>query len=600
MRLGRNGDNSDDVNMSEDRKIVRLKWLHTSDMHANLFGCDYRNGTRSTGGVSAVYSYICRQRKDVKERLIITDGGDNLQGQPLAYYYNFVETKSPHLVAEVMNEMGYVCSVMGNHDIEVGEETFERWMGDCNFPILGANVIDKRTGKPYLKPYLVFHREGIKIVVLGLVTTAIKYYQPSSLWPHLEFEDMIPCAKLWVETIQKTEHPDVLVGVFHSGFDGGFIAEDENAVKDIAEQVPGFDMICYGHDHQAAVHTVTNIVGNEVVCMSAACAEGYFAEANIDITIADGVIESKAIHAAVHRIKHIHKDELLCKYDDQIRKVAKWASQPICQLSETMDEREAYRGPNSFLDQMHLTQLEMIGANISLMAPCSYNSCLKRGELRVKDLFPLMEYEEFVYRIRISGDEIIKMLEYSYGMWINTILTSQEHLLQIHNRNARIANFQKIKRIVKRLFIDHRTYNWRFIQPSFQMYVAAGICYTVDVTKPEGNRVSVLSLSDGSTFDNAMDYEVAVSRRLLWDKYGPLYGIGLSYDDVHRRIIDISERALPYYLMHKMAKQKNIQPRIISTWKFIPEELVKEALDNDTILLFPNNIVKEFCNSLVK
>lgn len=585
--------------MSESRKIVRLKWLHTSDIHANLFGCDYRNGMRSMGGgISEIYSYIYNQLKNTKGNLIITDGGDNLQGQPLAYYYNFIDTQSPHLVSEVMNEMGYVCGVMGNHDIETGEETFERWMHDCKYPILGANVIDKRTGKPYLKPYIVIERSGIKIAILGMVTSAIPYCQPDSLWPHLQFEQMLPCAKQWVEVIKEQEHPDLLVGVFHSGYEGGFVIDGENAVKDIAEQVAGFDMICYGHDHHATVHTVANIDGGEVVCMSAACTEGYFAEADIDITFVKGTIESKAIHASVRKIKHVNHDALSRKYGEQLQTVTEWANQPICRLTETLDEREAFFGPSRFMDFIHQMQLEMTGADISIAMPCSYKTSLQKGNIRRKDLFSLLDYEEFVYTLRLSGEEIKKMLECSYGQWVNTMSSSNEHVLHIHNRNKNVSLLKASKRLVKRvLYNEKEAYNWRFVSSYDKLVSAMGMVYTVDVTNPAGERVTILSKADKSPFESTAMYNVAVSRKMVWDRWSALYAIGLTQEELHLRVVKISEKALPYFMIDQMAKQGIVNSNMASQWHFIPDDMIKSETEKDRNLLFPSNIVQEILNS---
>lgn len=103
------------------------------------------------------------------------DNGDILQGQPTAYYYNYIDTVAPHLAAEMMNFMGYNAGNMGNHDVETGRTVFDRWAGDCRFPILGANIVDTATGETHFKPYEVLERDGVKIVVLGMITLPFLY-----------------------------------------------------------------------------------------------------------------------------------------------------------------------------------------------------------------------------------------------------------------------------------------------------------------------------------------------------------------------------------------------------------------------------------------
>lgn len=578
-----------------EEKEITLKWIHTSDTHGDLFGYDYRNGCSCSGGLSSVYEYLKRNEKEYGDRLLVTDGGDCLQGSPLAYYYNFIDTHSPHLVAQVMNEMGYVCGVMGNHDIEVGRCQFQRWMQNLNFPILGANVVDKKTGKPYLQPYAVVCRSGIKIAILGLVTPVIPYYQPEKLWKELLFEEMLPCAKQWVEYIRQVERPDIIVGLFHSGFDGGIIVEGkchENLAGVIAEQIPGFDLICYGHDHIPAIHRVKNIEGKEVVCMSAAGVQGCVSVAEINLTIKNGEIIFKTVNGKLlnfsdfnvfRRLKscgfyplHTYKRAITRKYSIRVKKIRRWASSPLCRLSDTLYEQDGYFGPCRFIDYIHQMQLDMSGAAISFVTPLSYNIRLKEGSLHIGDLFSLLEYEEFVYALRLSGEEILGMLEVSYGEWINTMHTPKDNLLKM--RRVSLSNIAKD--IVSRLFgrLIGKVFKW-ILHPA---YAAAGISYTVDVTKPQGNRIIISSLVDGTPFDLNKEYTVAVNRRIFVDRNSCLYvGSGLSQQELIERIISISEKALPYYMMCQMENQQVVIPELVSKWRFIPEDLVRPAIKKE-------------------
>lgn len=69
---------------------------------------------------------------------------------------------------------------MGNHDVETGHAVYDRWIKQCDFPVLGANIIDNATGKPYLKPYEVLERDGVRIAVLGMITPAIPSWLPEN------------------------------------------------------------------------------------------------------------------------------------------------------------------------------------------------------------------------------------------------------------------------------------------------------------------------------------------------------------------------------------------------------------------------------------
>ena len=124
---------------------ITIKLIQTSDVHGNLFPYDFINQREWGGSLSRVSSYVKKQRECYGNQLVLMDNGDILQGQPTAYYYNFMDTVSTHIVADVMNYMGYDVGNMGNHDIETGHAVYDRWVRQCHHPILGANVIDAST-----------------------------------------------------------------------------------------------------------------------------------------------------------------------------------------------------------------------------------------------------------------------------------------------------------------------------------------------------------------------------------------------------------------------------------------------------------------------
>ena len=95
------------------------------------------------GSLAQVSSFVNEQRKVHGDNLILMDNGDILQGQPIAYYYNFMDTVSVHVCADILNFMRYDVGNMGNHDVEAGPSVYNRWVKQCDFPVLGANIIEK-------------------------------------------------------------------------------------------------------------------------------------------------------------------------------------------------------------------------------------------------------------------------------------------------------------------------------------------------------------------------------------------------------------------------------------------------------------------------
>ena len=158
---------------ADNVKEVEIKIIETSDVHGNFFPYNFIERKEWNGSLARVYSYVKEQRKLYGDNCILVDNGDILQGQPTAYYYNFIDTVSTHVVAEIQNFMGYAVGNMGNHDVETGHAVYDRWIKQCKFPVLGANIVDNATGKPYLKPYEIINRDGVKIAILGMIESLL-------------------------------------------------------------------------------------------------------------------------------------------------------------------------------------------------------------------------------------------------------------------------------------------------------------------------------------------------------------------------------------------------------------------------------------------
>ena len=121
--------------------VVTIDIFHTTDLHGNVFPHDFINETEGKGSYARIATYINAYRQSSGE-MILLDAGDILQGQPTAYYYNFIDTTSRHLMAEVLNKLDYDAVTIGNHDIETGHAVYDRWVKEVSAPVLGANVID--------------------------------------------------------------------------------------------------------------------------------------------------------------------------------------------------------------------------------------------------------------------------------------------------------------------------------------------------------------------------------------------------------------------------------------------------------------------------
>ena len=562
------------------QRTVKLRVIETSDVHGSFFPYDFINRKPKAGTLARVSSYVNNLRKDYKDNLILLENGDILQGQPTCYYYNYVNTEARNVAADVVNYMKYDAQVFGNHDVETGRPVYDKWIKELNCPVLGSNIISTSTGEPYVKPYLILNREGVKVAVLGMITPAIPNWLTENLWSGLKFENMVTNARKWVKYLQENEKPDVIIGLFHSGKDGGIqTAEyDEDASIKVAKEVPGFDLILFGHDHTRDNEIVTNTDGKQVVCLDPANNAISVADAEITLTLnkkrVNGkkqlVVTDKKVTGKIVDVTDCPIDEDFMKtFEPQIAEVKKYVGKQIGNFKTTIYSRDQFFGSSAFNDFILNLQLQMTKADISFNAPLQFNAVLKAGPIYVSDMFNLYKYENQLYVMRMTGEEIRKHLEMSYDLWVNTMKSPDDHLLLLDEKT--VGDQQRLG----------------FKNLSFNFDSAAGIDYEVDVTKPDGEKVKILRMSNGEPFDEKKWYKVAVNS-YRGNGGGELLtkGAGIPKDSLESRIIYRSKRDQRYYLMEEIEKMGTVDAKPNNNWKFVPEAWTKPAAQRDFELLF--------------
>ena len=554
-------------------QTVTIKVIQTSDVHGSFFPYDFINRKDKKGSLARVSTYVKQARKTYGKNVILLDNGDILQGQPTCYYCNFIKPEMPNLAASVINYMGYDAQTVGNHDVETGHAVYDKWISEVKCTMLGANIIDIKTGKPYVKPYAVICRDGIKVVVLGMLTPAIPNWLKESLWSGLRFDNIVTSAQYWVDYIRKNERPDVLIGLFHSGREGGIHTPeyDEDASFTVAREVPGFDIILFGHDHTRYSGSIKNKDGKDILCLNPSCDALMVSDATINITKKNGKVVRKAITGDVISItKEPIDEDFIRHFQTDIDSVKAFVNRRIGRFENTIYTRDCYFGSAAFTDFIHDLQLKITDADVSFNAPLSFDISIKKGDVHVSDMFNLYKYENQIYVLRMTGREIRKHLEMSYDLWCNTMKSPDDHIMQL-------SEWTKEDR--QRLGFKNLAFNFDS---------AAGINYEVNVTKPDGEKVRILSMSDGTPFDENKWYRVAMNS-YRGNGGGELLtkGAGIPRQELKSRIIFESDKDQRYYLMQEIEKTGVMNPQAHNNWRFVPEEWTTKAIERDKKLIFP-------------
>ncbi len=224
-------------------------FLSTNDFHGQLETGKLVSG-KPVGGAAYNMTYINNYKALNPLGTSIFDAGDIMQGTPLS---NLLSGES---AIDVYNHMGYMASVVGNHEFDWGLEALKERMDQANFPILVANVFKAGTGtRPdWAKPTAMFTVKGQQIGVIGVTSKDTPNIVMAGYVAGLEFRDPGTIVSQLAAKL-RSKGADIIVVLAHMPDVYGNAVSGEMATV----AVPGVDLIISGHSHSSYSGLINNI-----------------------------------------------------------------------------------------------------------------------------------------------------------------------------------------------------------------------------------------------------------------------------------------------------------------------------------------------------
>lgn len=553
--------------VQEDTVTVRI--VATTDVHGRVFDTDCLDGTERAGSLSKFASFLKGQRKEYGN-VIYLDAGDMLQGSVEMYQDLTAQFRRESLAAQAFNLLGCDATVMGNHDFAVGGNSYDRYFRSISCPVLGANVYYEKYGD-YLPPYKIFDVKGYKIAVIGFTTPVVNYSIPKDM-TELDLADIIETAGHWMPILQNDIKADVIIGLIHSGYDSGRMDDEglcENAVKKLVEKVPGFDMIVFGHDHKKRSLKMADCNGDSVLLLNPGPFVMNAAVATLTITPDESDRPGVRSRGELVDITGEIPDKRFMRklsgwYDD----VANYSDSVIGTVSIPLEINGVLWRNSSVMDWVHSIQLNYNGAQVSLSSPIITKTLVPSGDVRIKDVFGLYQFDNTMVSVMMSGSEIKDVLEYSTALFYNTVTDGEGSLLKWRQGAQSGCRLPQC--------------------PIKNLITAAGIDYEIDVTKPVGERIKIISMSDGRRFEPDRSYRTTINSFLYAGDESALFkATDIKRTDMPGRLNGSSKADIRYYMLTDLALKHEmdapVRIRRTTNWKLVPEEIVSECLARDTL-----------------
>lgn len=433
------------VSLSAQQKpdcTVRVTLLQVNDVY-QFAPVDL--GTR--GGLARVLTLKKEIEKQSPNTLFL------LSGDTISPSVESITYKGAQMI-DAWNTAGLDYSTFGNHEFDFGPDVLRQRMKESKFKWIAANVIDKKTGKPFgdALAYVVREFDGVKIGIFGLTLEETRI--TSRPGPDVEFLNPCETARKMVSEIH-AHGAKTVVALTHLS-----MSEDKEVAR-----CSGVDVIIGGHEH-TLLESASG--GAPIFKMTADARE--LGQIDLNISKSTGAVESidwKVIPVT----DKIKDDPQFAAINRKYGALLKELSQLVGRTAVDLDARSAINRTQEtnigdfIADSFRLAT----GSDVGLMNGGSIRAdeIIRMGPLTKRDVLSMLPFKNKVVKVELSGATLRQVLEHGVA------------------RSAEDAE------------------PGRFPQVS-------GVKFTFDTTRPPGSRIVSLTVND-KPLDEKKNYTLAAS-----------------------------------------------------------------------------------------
>lgn len=490
-----------------DDKDVHI--LYFNDFHGNV--AEEITGKKRNMGMAKMVGYV-NEFKEKHPNTIVLSGGDNYQGTSDS---NLTMGKP---VTAMMKGMKAEASAVGNHEFDWGADKIANWGKDGNFTYLASNIYEKSTNKPvdWAKPYMIIKEGNLKIGLIGLAHPDTPTLTKAQYVKGYEFRDPVKSAQEWVDFLKAGKapegKPDIIVALTHidSNQDEKTNEITGNAVK-LAKEVKGLDCILSAHSHRTVSGKVNNVPILQAYCYGRAIGQVDIKFANNKADINTSVFQGKNI-----KDKIIKDSEAEKFYADLLKELAPMKNEVLGTAKSELKHDRGSKGSNTELGKWACDVMaEKTNAQIAIQNGGGLRRPLAAGKITMGDLYEIMPFDNYLVVMDLPGDQLIKAIDHGIDM--------------------------------------PKTTDGDF----------SGLVVEYDASKPYGQKITKITLEDGTPIEKDKSYRVVVNDFMFTGGDGYDFSKATNVDETYIPIRDV--------LVESIKKEKEITPPSIDYIKNIKE-----------------------------
>ena len=394
------------VGATAEARPVEIAVIHTTDLHGYVLPTVDYDGRTNVGGILKSATLI-RQLRAQNPHTLLVDCGDLYQGAPESYLTD------GRIMIRALDWLKYDAWALGNHEFDWGLEKMGRLHDVSGTPMIAANLI-ARPGRPHpfprVRPYVVREVDGVKVVIVGLITPGVPTWSTPDLLGDSLFERSVPALKRIMPAV-RAEEPDVLLLATHQGYKR---QGDDNAneINAIVKQFPEFDAIIGGHSHQPIPEAW---IDGRVLYTQA----GYFGAwlGQLDLTYDTVARRVTRKSARLHNVDEtVPRDaELEALLDADLKRAEAYLARPVGRAATRIPWVSDEYGNSPIQRLLARALAAASGAEVVLHGVLDEQDLLP-GELRMADIWRIVPYENRVAVLQVTPGELLELLAENAGV----------------------------------------------------------------------------------------------------------------------------------------------------------------------------------------
>lgn len=480
-----------------DDPVIHIKVLAINDFHGHLSE-GRMVGNRPTGGAAVLASYLKAAERGIEYRTIIVHAGDHVGASPpvSAQLYDepsimFMNTLA-NKYCSGRGHSGDKCNLagtLGNHEFDKGAAEMMRliyggnrpdgpflenpWRGAL-FPYVVSNVVDEKTGKNLLPPYLIKNINGVRIAIIGAVLKDTPSIVSASAVKGLAFLDEADSINKYVPELMARRVEAIIVLIHQGGYQTSYRGPTapgktvEGPITDIVARLDDrIDVVISGHTHSFINALIKNRHGKDILVTQAFSYGTAYADIDLDIDRnTKRIIRKSASIVTTYDDAGpgLTPDPAVSKLVAAAEaKVGPLVHRIIGQAVAEISAAQNSAGESALGDLIADAQRAAFPADFAFTNPGGIRADIKSGPLTWGALYAVQPFKNYLVRMKLTGSQIYELLN---EQWLD--------------------------------------------QPQQRMLQVSGLTYSWDYSRPAHNRVIEIR-RNGKPINPALSYTVVVN-----------------------------------------------------------------------------------------